>query len=170
MSQSSGGDAININESFYPLIGIEASLKNSLMLKAEYRKTRNFILGIQGSQVVESYSDEYVIGAGYRIDDFGMIVRLNDNKQKKVKNDLNIRADLSFKTSDAFIYRIEEDFYSPSTGLDSYIIKFSADYVFSESLNIRLYYDWTRSIPKVSTSYPTTNVNFGIGFRFLLVR
>ncbi len=170
MGQSSGSDGISINESFIPLIGAEASLKNSLMLKAEYRKTRNVVLGIQGSQVVESYSDEYVIGAGYRIDDFGMIVRLNDNKQKKVKNDLNIRADLSFKTSDAFVYRIEENFYSPSTGLDSYIIKFSADYVFSESLNIRLYYDWTRSIPKVSTSYPTTNINFGVGFRFLLVR
>jgi cell surface protein SprA len=169
-SYSSGGGAIDINESFYPLIGAEASLENSLMLKAEYRKTRNIVLGIQGSQVVESYSDEYVIGAGYRIDDFGMIVRLNDNKQKKVKNDLNIRADLSFKTSDAFIYRIEENFYSPSSGLDSYIIKFSADYVFSESLNIRLFYDWTRSVPKVSTSYPTTNINFGVGFRFLLVR
>ncbi len=169
-SYSSGGDAININESFYPLIGADASLKNNVTLKAEYRKTRNIVLGIQGSQVVESYSDEYVIGAGYRIDDFGMIVNLNNNKQKKVKNDLNIRADLSFKTSDAFIYRIEENFYSPSSGLDSYIIKFSADYVFSESLNIRLFYDWTRSIPKVSTSYPTTNINFGVGFRFLLVR
>ena len=171
MSSSSGGDGgVNINESFNPLIGVDASLKNSVTLKTEYRKTRNMVLGIQGSQVVESYNNEYVIGAGYRIDDFGMIINLNNNKQKKVKNDLNLRAELSFKTSDAFVYRIEENHPQPSSGLDSYIIKCSADYVFSENLNIRLFYDWTRSIPRVSLSYPTTNINFGVGFRFLLVR
>jgi cell surface protein SprA len=163
-------ESVNINEAFYPLIGAEASLKNSLMLKAEYRRSRDAQLDIPGNQVVESYSNEYVFGAGYRIDDFGMIIRLNDNKQKKVKNDLNLRVDVSYKTTDAFIRKIEENFSQLSSGMNSFIIKFSADYVFSESLNIRLYYDRTATTPKVSQGYPTTNTNFGIGFRFLLVR
>ncbi len=163
-------ESVNINEAFYPLIGAEGSLKNSLSLKAEYRRSRNSQLDIPGNQIVESYSEEYVFGTGYRIDDFGMIIRLNDNKQKKVKNDLNLRVDVSYKTTDAFIRKIEENFSQLSSGLNSFIIKFSADYVFSESLNIRLYYDRTRTVPKVSQGYPTTNTNFGIGFRFLLVR
>jgi len=163
-------ESVNINEAFFPLIGAEGSLKNSLMLKAEYRKSRNLQLDIPANQVVESYSNEYVFGTGYRIDDFGMIIRLNDNKQKKVRNDLNIRADVSYKTTDAFIRKIEENISQLSSGLNSFIIKLSAEYVFSESLNIRLYYDRTRSVPKVSQGYPTTNINFGIGFRFLLVR
>lgn len=169
-SSGSSGGIVSINERFMPLIGIETSFKNSLMLKTEYRKSRNMQLGIQGDQVIESYSNERLIGAGYRIDDFGMMIRLNDNKQKKVKNDLNIRADVSWKTTDAFICKISEEFAQLSSGLNSFIIKLSAEYVFNESLNIRLFYDRTRTEPKVSQGYPTTNINFGVGFRFLLVR
>jgi cell surface protein SprA len=99
-----------------------------------------------------------------------MIVRLNDNRQKKVKNDLNLRADISWKVTDAFIRKISEEFSQLSSGLNSFIIKLSAEYVFNESLNIRLFYDRTRTVPKVSQGFPTTNTNFGIGFRFLLVR
>lgn len=160
----------NINEAFNPLFGFDASLKNSLTFKAEFRKSRMAQLDIPGNQIVESYSKEYVFGAGYRIDDFGMIIRLNNDKQKKVKNDLNLRMDVSFKNTDAFIRMIDDAYSQLSNGLESFIIKFSAEYVFSEMLNIRFYYDRTASTPKVSQGFPTVNSDFGLGFRFLLTR
>jgi cell surface protein SprA len=162
--------SVNINETFVPLLGLDASLKNSLLFKVEFRKTRNMQLDIPANQIIESYSNEYVIGSGYRIDDFGLWIGLNSNKQKKVKNDLNIRADISYKTTNAFIRRIEEEFSQLSSGLDAFIIKFMAEYVFSEKLNIRFFYDRTATTPKVSAGFPTVNTNFGIGFRFLLTR
>jgi cell surface protein SprA len=163
-------ESVNINEAFSPLIGMDASLHNSLLFKLEFRRSRNAQLDIPGNQIVESYSNEYVIGSGYRIDDFGMIIRLNNNQQKKIKNDLNIRVDISYKVTDAFIRKIDEAFSQLSNGLNSFVIKISADYVFSEKLNIRLFYDRTATTPKVSQGYPTTNTNFGIGFRFLLTQ
>lgn len=160
----------NLNEAFHPLFGFDASMKNSLSLKAEYRKSRTAQLDIPGNQIVESYSNEYVFGTGYRIDDFGMIVNLNNNKQKKVKNDLNLRLDLSYKNTDAYIRKIDDAYSQLSNGLKSFIIKFSAEYVFSQQLNIRFFYDRTASTPKVSQGFPTVNTDFGLGFRFLLAR
>ncbi|HOI27112.1 MAG TPA: cell surface protein SprA [Paludibacteraceae bacterium] len=162
--------SVNMNEAFNPLFGFDASLKNSLSFKAEFRKSRTVQLDVPGNQIVESYSNEYVFGTGYRIDDFGMIINLNNNKQKKVKNDLNLRVDLSWKNTDAYIRVIEDEYSQLSSGLKSFIIKFSAEYVFSEMLNIRFYYDRTASTPKVSQGYPTVNTDFGLGFRFLLTR
>lgn len=162
--------SVNINEAFNPLFGVDASLKNSLSFKVEFRKSRTAQLDVPGNQIVESYSKEYVFGTGYRIDDFGMIINLNNNKQKKVKNDLNLRLDISFKNTDAYIRVIDEEYSQLSNGLKSFIIKFSAEYVFSEMLNIRFYYDRTASTPKVSQGYPTVNSDFGLGFRFLLTR
>lgn len=161
-------DNVNINESFSPLVGLDATLNNSLQLKAEWKKSRNNGLDVSALQVIESYSDEYVFGAGYRIDDFGAIVHLNNDKQKQVKNDLNLRLDLSYKNTDAFVRKIVDAYSQLSNGINSFIIKFSADYVFSSRLNIRFYYDRTASTPKVSSSCPTVNSDFGIGLKLLL--
>ena len=161
-------DNVNINESFSPLIGVDATLNNSLMLKAEVKKSRTDGLDVAALQVVESYSDEYVFGAGYRIDDFGAIVHLANGKSKTVKNDLNLRLDLSYKNTDAYIRKIEDVYSQLSSGLTSFIIKFSADYVVSSRLNVRFFYDRTASTPKVSSSYPIINSDFGIGLKLLL--
>jgi cell surface protein SprA len=95
-------------------------------------------------------------------------VHLNNNKQKNIKNDLNLRLDLSYKNTDAYIRKIEDEYSQLSNGITSFIIKFSADYVCSSRLNIRFYYDRTASTPKVSSSYPTVTSDFGIGLKLLL--
>ena len=83
---------------------------------------------------------------------------------------MNLRVDLSWKNTDAYIRVIEDEYSQLRSGLKTIIIKFSAEYVFSEMLNIRFYYDRTASTPKVSQGYPTVNTDFGLGFRFLLTR
>lgn len=161
-------DNVNINESFSPLIGVDATLKNSLQLKAEVKRSRTNSLDVNALQVVESYSNEWVFGTGYRIDDFGAIIRLNNDKQKTIKNDLNLRLDVSYKLTDAYIRKIEDEYSQLSSGINTFLIKFSADYVVSSRLNFRFYYDRTASTPKVSTSYPMVSTDFGIGIKLLL--
>lgn len=159
----------SITEQFSPLIGVDASLKNSLTMKAEVKKSRNVQLDIPGNQILESSSMEYVVGAGYRFDDIGMIINLG-KQQKKIKNDLNVRGDLSFKNTDAFIRIIDEAYSQLSSGLRSLSLKLSADYVFSERLNIKLYYDCKSSTPKVSEGFPIITSDFGIAFKINLTR
>lgn len=160
---------VSINEQFAPLFGVDASMKNSLSMKFEIKKNRTIQLDIPGNQIMESSSLEFVVGSGYRFDDIGMILNIGDN-QKKFKNDLNLRADIGFKNTDAYIRVIDEEYSQLSSGLRSFTLKFSADYLFSERLNIKLYYDCKSSTPKVSEGYPTITNDFGIAFKINLTR
>ncbi|MEE0912458.1 MAG: cell surface protein SprA [Paludibacteraceae bacterium] len=160
---------VSINEQFSPLIGLDASMKNSLSMKFEIKKSRTAQLDIPGNQILESSSLEFVVGSGYRFDDIGMILNIGE-KQKKFKNDLNLRADIGFKNTDAYIRVIDEEYSQLSSGLRSFTLKFSADYLFSERLNIKLYYDCKSSNPKVSEGFPTITNDFGIAFKINLTR
>lgn len=162
--------SVNITEQFSPLIGVDASLKNSLTLKFEVKKSRTIQLDVPGNQIFESGSMEFVFGSGYRFDDIGMIIKVDDKKKKKVKNDLNLRADVSYKNTDAFIRVIDDEYSQMSSGLKSLTIKLSADYVLSERLNVKLYYDCKSSTPKVSDGYPTVTNDFGIALKINLTR
>ncbi len=161
--------SVSINEQFSPLFGVDASLKNSLSMKFEFKRSRNAQLDIPGNQILESSSKELVIGSGYRFDDIGMIINLG-KQQKKIKNDLNVRGDLSFKNTDAFIRIIDEAYSQLSSGLRALSLKLSADYVFSERLNIKIYYDCKSSTPKVSEGFPIITSDFGIAFKINLTR
>jgi cell surface protein SprA len=48
--------------------------------------------------------------------------------------------------------------------------KFNADYVVSERINLRLFYDGSINNPKVSSSYPTENHAVGLSLRFTLAQ
>ncbi len=67
-------------------------------------------------------------------------------------------------------HRIEEEISQPTAGNKAITYRITADYVFSEKVNIGLYYDRMKTTPFVSTSYPTISTDFGILFRFLLTR
>lgn len=161
--------SVSMTEQFAPLFGFDASLKNSLSFKFEVKKSRTAQLDIPGNQILESGSMEYVVGTGYRFDDIGMIIKVGKS-QKKVSNDLNLRADVSYKNTDAYIRVIDEEYSQLSSGLKSLSMKFSADYVLSERLNVKLYYDVKSSTPKVSDGYPTVTHDFGIAFKINLTR
>jgi len=57
-----------------------------------------------------------------------------------------------------------------STGTRATSINFSADYMVSQKLNVRLFYDQTISKPHVSAQIPTSNTNAGISLRFTLAQ
>jgi cell surface protein SprA len=163
--------SVSITENFNPLLRIETTLKNSLTLSTEYRTGRNLSLNIASTQLVESSNKEYVFGIGYRISDFDVILKLNNDKEQKVKNDLNLRLDLSQKDSKTLIRKINDDAATQATtGDKTFGIQFAADYVFSSKMNIKLYYDLQTSTPLVSSSYPTSSQNFGVSVKLLLTR
>ncbi|MBO6005860.1 MAG: hypothetical protein J6P49_03265, partial [Paludibacteraceae bacterium] len=112
-----------------------------------------------------------VFGIGYRLSDFDLILRLKNDKENKVNNDLNLRLDFSTKNTSALIRKLDDESIAQATsGEKSYGIQFSAEYIFSSKLNIKFYYDWESSEPLISSSYPTSNHNFGISLKLLLTR
>lgn len=161
---------VSITEQFSPLIGLNVTMKNSITAKAEYRKQRNLALNVSSAQLVEGATDEFVIGLGYTIKEFDLILKLKSNKQKTIKNDLKLSADVSYKDVKSLLRKIEENVTQASSGNKVWSIKVMADYVLSSKINLQLFYDRQSTIPLISSSFPVSTDNFGINIRLMLTR
>lgn len=162
--------SVSLTEQFSPLIGLNMTMKNSITAKAEYRKQRNLALNVSSAQMVEGATDEFVIGLGYTIKEFDLILKLKSNKQKKVKNDLKVSADVSYKDVKSILRKIEENIAQASSGNKVWSIKVMADYVLSSKINLQFFYDRQSTIPLISSSFPVSTDNFGVNIKLMLTR
>jgi cell surface protein SprA len=128
------------------------------------------VLNLSSTQLIESSSDEFVVGMGYLLKDFDVILKLKSDKQTKVKNDLKLSADLSYKDIKTLLRKVEENQTQASSGNKMFSLKVIADYVFSSKVNIQLFYDTQSSAPLISSSFPVSSSNFGMSFKFMLTR
>lgn len=161
---------VSLNESFIPLIGINVALKNSMTSKLEYRKQRNLSLNLTSTQLIETLSDEFVVGVGYVVKEFDVILKLKSSKRQTVKNDLKINMDFSYKNMKSLLRKVNENITQASSGNKVMSLRFTADYVFSSKINLQLFFDHQRTAPLVSTAYPVAATNVGMSFRFMLTR
>lgn len=162
--------SVSMTEQFSPLVGINAALKNSMTAKLEYKKQRNLSLNLSSTQMIDAMSDEFVIGIGYVLQDFDVILKLKNNTQSRVKNDLKLNADLSYKDIKSLIRKIDENLTQASSGNRLLTLKIMADYVFSSKVNIQLFFDRQVSTPLISSTFPVSATNFGVSFKFMLTR
>ena len=161
---------VSLTEQFSPLIGVNAALKNSMTAKVEYRKQRNLSLNLSSTQLIEAATEEFVVGVGYLLKDFDVILKLKSDKQSTIKNDLKLSADLSYKDIKTLLRKVEENITQASSGNKVFTLKVIADYVFSSKVNIQLFYDRQMNKPLISSSFPVSSSNFGMSFKFMLTR
>ena len=162
--------SVTLTEAFSPLIGLNLTMKNSLNVKAEYRKQRNLALNITSVQLTEGHTNEFVIGGGYTIKNLNFITKNKDGAQKKVSNDLKLQVDLSYKDVKMLLRKVEEGITQASSGNKVFAIKISADYVLSQKINLQLFYDHQSTTPLISSSYPVKADNVGINIKLMLTR
>ncbi len=173
---------VSINESFSPLLGVDMTFQNNLTAKLEYRQTRVLSLSMTSVQLNESSSNDWVVGMGYKINNFDFFGLLgNGNKSRKVKNkkgsgkdedknssqnnskntnnkmsgfntDLNLRLDLSYRKQAAICRDIASMTSSASSGNSAFKLSFSADYTLSRLLTMSFYYDRQTNTPLLSSS------------------
>ena len=163
---------VSLNESFSPLIGVNVAMKNSMTTKAEYRKQRNLSLNLNSTQLIEALSDEFVVGVGYVVNDFDVVLKLKSAKRQTIKNDLKLNLDFSYKNIKSLLRKINEteNITQASSGNKVVTLRFTADYVFSSKVNLQLFFDRQMTAPLVSSSYPVSSTNLGVSFKFLLTR
>ena len=160
---------VSITEQFSPLIGFDMTMNNSLLVKFEWKKSRNLSLSFANNQLTEITSNEYVIGAGYRIKDVSFNLNLG-GKRRLIKSDLNLKADFSVRQNKTTLRKLVENMDQVSAGGQIISINVSADYQISEKFNIRLFYDHIINNPYVSSQYPNSNINGGLSLRFTLAQ
>lgn len=163
---------VTISEQLSPLVGVDATLHNSLMASFELKRSRNLALSFTNNQLTEVKSKEIVIGAGYRIKDIEFFVKSattkNNTKKSRQSSDMNIKIDLSIKDTKTILRRIDEDYDQISAGRKSFTLNGSADYSVSQRFNLRFYYNQNINEPHISTQYPTSNSEGGISMTFTL--
>ena len=189
---------VSINESFAPLLGVDATLNNNLTLKAEYRKTRTISLSTTSVQINEGRSNDWVFGVGYKISDFRIFssgatrkikkaqsgrsgkagqasqtsqASTSNNRRSGVNHDLNLRLDFTLRDQAAITRDIASRTSAASSGNSALKISFLADYTLSRLLTMSFYYDRQTNTPLLSSSsYPTTTQDFGLSMKFSLTR
>lgn len=164
-------NSAGIAEVFNPLFGVDGTLDNNMTIHIQYNNGRTLTLNMSSYQIIEAAQQEYIFGLAYRINEFNRIMGLSAKNAKNFNNDLNIRADLSHKTTVALLRNIQEQFTQATAGVTIVTLKVSADYTLSRSLTLRAFYDRIMNHPLISaTSYPTTHSNFGISLKFILLQ
>jgi cell surface protein SprA len=162
----------SISEQFGPLLNIDMTWKNSLITKVEFRRNRDLSLSLQNSQITEVTGREITIGTGYIVKNFELPFTIQGSG-KKIKSDLNCRADVSIRTNKTVVRRVPiegQTLFDPilSAGQRNISIKISADYVVNQRVTVRLFFDRIMNTPFISNQFPNSNTNFGISLRFTL--
>ncbi len=155
----------SIMEQFAPLLNFDATLHNSLILKAEFKKDRNVSLSMANNQITEIKGNEFVIGSGYRFDNVELPFKIGG---KKPVSNLNVRVDVSIRGNKTITRKIIENQNQVTAGQRLISIKCTADYKLGKALSVRAYFDRIVTTPYISTSFPTANTNAGLALRFTL--
>ena len=173
---------VSINEAFSPLLGVDATFQNNLTAKVEYRTTRVLSLSMTSVQLNEALSRDWVIGLGYKIQDFRLfstaVSRKVGKAQKRskssieannpnnsmntdnsrnssksgVNHDLNLRLDISFRSQASITRDIASGTSSASSGNSAFKLSFMADYTLSRLMTLTAYFDQQTNTPLLASS------------------
>ena len=184
--------AVALTEQFSPLLGLNIRTRNDISLRVDMNKSRNLTLTFTDNQLNETNRTDYVIGFGYPLRNVNIpFLQPKKNKrksrrnqqeqaeedkdgnnpggQKKKGNDMEIKFDFSFSDNQSLIHKFDtEADPQASRGTKQIRISPAIDYTLSETLTLRFFFDYNRTIPYTSLSYPITNINSGITVQFAL--
>ena len=162
---------VSVIETYSPLIGVDVTMHNSLMFRAEYKKSRSLSLSFVNNQLTEILGNEVVIGMGFRVKGLKFqVASFTGKTSSRVGSDLNLKLDFGIRDNKTTLRRIDEDNNKVSAGSMQYTLNFSADYMLSQSLQLRAYYNWTSNNPYVSAQYPNATTSGGFTLRFNLAQ
>jgi len=156
---------ITITENFGPLIGIDATFRNSLNFKIEYKKARTLSMSLVDYQLSETKSKEIMIGGGIRIKNVQL--KIPYFGLNKYKSDVNIKADIGLRDDLTTLSRLDQRESKATRGQKVITISPSIDYLLTKTVTLRFFFDRRQSIPYVSNSYPITTTRGGMMIRFL---
>ncbi len=158
---------ISIREGFEPLINLDMQFTNQVTARFEFKKSRQLSLSLIDYQLSEMRTTEFTIGAGYRKRGAFSFIKW---KGKALENDASFRLDFSIRDDVTANSRLDQSQSLPTNGNKTIFINPSIDYVISNRVNIKLYFEQRRVTPKISSSPPITNTRAGVQIRISLAQ
>lgn len=158
---------ITVSEQFAPLIDLDMQFSNQITARFEYKKSRQLSLSLIDFQLSEARSTEFTIGAGFRKRGAFSFLKF---KGKPLENDASFRLDFSIRDDATANSRLDQTQALPTAGNKVITINPTIDYVISNRVNIKLYFEQRRVEPKISTAPPITNTRAGLQIRISLAQ
>lgn len=158
---------IALSEQFGPLIGFDMTLKNSMLLKVEYKQSRNVALSFANNQITETSAKELTVSGGYRFKDLKLGLVFSGVKRQFV-SDLNVTAGVGIKNNQTMLRKIQEEKDQVTSGMLTATINVAAEYQFSQMVGLKFFYDHTINRPKVRNQYNNMNFEVGVSINLML--
>ena len=158
---------IALSEQFGPLIGFDMTLKNSMLLKVEYKHSRNVALSFANNQITETSAMEFAVSGGYRFKDIKLGLVFSGVKRQFV-SDLNLTAGVGVKNNQTMLRKIQEEVDQVTSGMLTATINVAAEYQFSQLVGLKFYYDHTINRPKMTNQYNQMNFEVGVSVNLML--
>lgn len=160
--------SVVLNDQFNPLIGIDIETEGLWQIQTSIIQDRMLNFSFSNNLLTEVRGQEWVVGLGKRFSQLKWSAMLGGSRQY-FSGDLMIRGDVSYRTNITVLRSLDElSGNQVTSGQDRFAARFTADYAFSNQLNIMAYYDHMFSRFKVSTAFPqmTLRAGFSLNYRF----
>jgi cell surface protein SprA len=154
---------ITIQEAFEPLIEVDMTFTNQLEARFEYKKSRTLSLSLIDYQLAENRSTEVAFSMNWRKKGVPLIKKIPFGKNgTKLDNDVTLKMDFSLRDDATANSKLDQGTAFGTGGQKVIRISPSIDYVVNNKVNVKLYFEQNRNIPKISSSFPITNTKGGV--------
>ncbi|RYZ20236.1 MAG: cell surface protein SprA, partial [Chitinophagaceae bacterium] len=160
---------VTIDERFQPLIETDMTFTNQLSARFEFKKSRMLSLSLTDYQLAENRSTEYTFGFNWRKRGVPFLQNLRIGKSgKKLDNDVTFRFDFSLRDDATANSKLDQNTAYPAAGQK--VVRFSPtiDYVLNNRINVKLYFENNKVIPKLATTAPMSTTRGGVQIRVSL--
>jgi len=154
---------VMINESFQPLIGINARTKSKLNLRFEYKTKRDLSLNVSNAQITEANGKDWSVEVGFTKNN----MRLPFKDQGRIitlKNDITFLMNVSVSNTQMIQRKIEEE-NTITNGNINFQFRPNIQYAINQKLRLTVYADHSTNEPLVTNSFPRSNTR--VGFKLL---
>jgi len=162
---------VTITEQFSPLIAGDMTFTNQLSARFEYRKSRTLSLSLVDYQLAENRSTEVTFGMDWRKKGFPFLSKVKIGKNAKpLDNDVTMRLDFSLRDDATSNSKLDQNTAFGTSGQKVIRLAPSIDYVLNNRINLKLFFEQNRIIPKIATTAPVTNTRAGLQVRISLAQ
>lgn len=159
---------ISITERFGPFLGVDITFVNNVTTRVEYKRDRTLNFSLTNGQLNEQKGSEWVVGAGYRTTKLTIPFVRRGGRRMVLESDINFRLDFGIRDNVTKIRNLDRPSNDAVQGQRVYTLRPTIDYMISEQLMLRIFYDFRRTDPKTSNSFPTIIQSGGFSLRYTI--
>lgn len=159
---------ISITERFGPFLGIDVAFVNNVTARIEYKRDRTLNFGLSNGQLNEQQGSEWSFSAGYRTSELTIPFIRSNGRRMVLESDINFRFEFGIRDNSTKIRNIDRPSGDQVQGQRIYTLRPTIDYNITESLMLRIFYDYRRTDPKTSTSFPSIIQSGGFSLRYTI--